>query len=130
MVDEAGFDALVGSEESRLSSRLYSERALVMSKGFVAYALSHQVAGLDDIIKWLYLSRTAEGPRLLEKIVEESRILLQQPVPEEERDFLPQGSLDQTPLVEQQRGRVNLSSGAKMLLQKHLTVLTRILSDN
>ena len=125
MTDEAGFDALVGSEESRINSRLYSERALVMSKGFVVYALFHEVTGLDDIIEWLYLSREVEGPRLLERIVQESKALLELTAPEQERTQPSQPPLNWDSQLETMSKQVYLSSGAKVLLQKHLTAMER-----
>ena len=73
--DEAGFDVLIGSEEARIPSALYNEKVYVMSKGFIKKALTSPLQGVDDIIQWLYSSHK-EGPKLLRRIVEDSRSLI------------------------------------------------------
>ena len=73
--DEAGFDVLIGSEEARIPSALYNEKVYVMSKGFIKKALTSPLQGVDDIIQWLYSSHE-EGPKLLRRIVEDSRSLI------------------------------------------------------
>ncbi|KAL9120604.1 MAG: hypothetical protein Q9187_002841 [Circinaria calcarea] len=121
--NEAGFNALIGTEESRINSALYSERALVMAKGFVAHALSREVNGLDDVIRWLYLSKEDEGPKLLPIVVGESNALLKggDALQTETSDSLSNG--DKTTI--RNEGRMHLSSGAKMLLRKHLANLEK-----
>ena len=73
--DEAGFDVLIGSEEARIPSALYNEKVYVMSKVFIKKALMSPLQGVDDIIQWLYSSRE-EGPKLLRRIVDDSRLLI------------------------------------------------------
>ena len=121
-VDEAGFEALVGTEESRVNSALYSEKALVMSKGFIAHALSHSVAGVDDILDWLYLSESG-GPGLLKRVVADCQKLLESSKASERSvngsgDGSMGGGDDSA-----QEDRRRLSSGAGVLLSRHLLSL-------
>ena len=104
--DEAGFEILVGDNDSNVNSNLYSERARVMAKAFIARAITHQVGGLEDVIKWLYLA--GDGPQLLQQSIKESRALLE--------DGEGEGNAE--------RGSVpRLSSGAKILLRRHLQAM-------
>ena len=75
LVDEAGFDILVGSAESRVPSALYSEKVYVMSKAFIKTALTTAPHGLVDVIQWLYLS-SQPGPHLLSRVLGDSKKLL------------------------------------------------------
>ncbi|MCJ1352534.1 MAG: hypothetical protein MMC33_002518 [Icmadophila ericetorum] len=104
--NEAGFEILVGDNDSNVNSNLYSERARVMAKAFIARAITHQVGGLEDVIKWLYLA--GDGPQLLQQSIKESRALLE--------DGEGEGNAE--------RGSVpRLSSGAKILLRRHLQAM-------
>ncbi|KAL8916017.1 MAG: hypothetical protein Q9172_006504 [Xanthocarpia lactea] len=75
--NEAGFEALQGTIESNHTSAVYSERAFVLSRGFVAKALQSLPAGCASIIEWLYLP-SRNGPSLLRIVVEDCQRLLQQ----------------------------------------------------
>ena len=66
-LDETGYEVLVGSDASKLASRTYSEKAFIMSKLFVARALSNPPQTFKDVIGWLY--RAPAGPRLLRQII-------------------------------------------------------------
>ncbi|EME83255.1 uncharacterized protein MYCFIDRAFT_84921 [Pseudocercospora fijiensis CIRAD86] len=66
--NEAGYEALVGTEESKNSSNLYSERVFLRAKGLMITALSNLdstsgLKGLEDIIRYLF--QEPHGPRLL-----------------------------------------------------------------
>ena len=105
-----------------MNSDLYSEKALVMSKGFIAHALSHNIAGVDDILSWLYLSESG-GPKLLERVVEDCQKLLQS---SRASDRLGKGSSGvvmggRDDAAREDRRR--LSSGAGVLLGRHLLSL-------
>ncbi|MCJ1440622.1 MAG: hypothetical protein MMC23_001108 [Stictis urceolatum] len=104
--NEAGFESLVGAEETVLPSQIYTEKAYCMAKGFLAHALSHTIVGLTSVLGWLYLDKA--GPQLLKSIVEESKAKIAQGK---------NGSNDE--------GR--LSAGAEVLLKKHLGFLERLL---
>ena len=103
--DEAGFDSLVGTEETQVPSRIYTEKALCMAKGFLAYALSHDVPALGTVVDWVYLK--PNGPRLLQQVVEEAQGLIGQG-----RD-----GGRRTKVLEK------LSAGAEILLKPHLRAL-------
>jgi ubiquitin-conjugating enzyme E2 O len=66
--NEAGYEALVGTEASKRPSALYSERIFLRAKGFLITALSNAnsapgLTGLEDVIRWVY--RDSKGPKLL-----------------------------------------------------------------
>lgn len=121
--DEAGFDILKGSEEARIPSALYNEKVYVMSKMFIKKALTSPLEDVDDIINWLYSSRE-DGPRLLQRVVEDSRSLIS----EEQvgsASFHSQGG-------DNQPGRplVTFSAGARILLRRNLEWLEERLLCN
>jgi len=104
----------VGTEHSQVNEKVYSEKALVMSKGFVAYALSHEDGALQDVIEWVY--RSNGGPQLLQLVIEESRELLQQ-------NQAKQGQ-------EQSEGnRERVSAGALIILRRHYDFLASLGKD-
>ena len=69
--DEAGYEVLIGTPESAVPSALYSERAYLLSKGYIKFALSSPPQELEDVIRWLYIN--SDGPRLLLRIVEDCK---------------------------------------------------------
>lgn len=78
--NEAGYEALVGTEASKRPSALYSERIFLRAKGFLITALSSSsdasgVKGLEDVVQWLY-SR-ADGPKLLDASIKNVEEVLQ-----------------------------------------------------
>ncbi|KAL8748668.1 MAG: hypothetical protein Q9199_008113, partial [Rusavskia elegans] len=75
--NEAGFEALQGTAQSKPTSAVYSEKAYVLSRGFVAKALQCVPAGCEDIIEWLYLP-SRNGPSLLRTIMSDCQRFLQQ----------------------------------------------------
>ena len=113
MVDEAGFDVLIGSAESQVPSALYSEKAYVMSKGFVKTALTNAPLGLADVIQWLYLSSQA-GPCLLRRILNDSKNLLANNTTVSV-DGTTDGEMDDRGFT-----RAKLSAGASILLRRHV----------
>ena len=72
--DEAGFDVLAGTDESTTTSALYTERAYVLSRGFVQPFFEKDPAGMSDIRHWMYIS--TDGPRLIDPIYEEAKVIL------------------------------------------------------
>jgi ubiquitin-conjugating enzyme E2 O len=103
--NEAGFESLVGTKETVLTSRVYSEKAYCMAKGFVAYALSHEVHALGDVVDWLYIDK--QGPQLLKQAVEESKARAAKAGDDDKR----------------------LSAGALILLKRHLDSLESRLQE-
>ena len=106
MADEAGFDVMIGSEEARLPSVMYSERVYVMSKLFVKTALTNPPSDLADIVHWLYLP-SQPGPRLLLSVCDTSRKLLDQKANG--------GASGESGFTV-----AKLSTGASILLKRHL----------
>lgn len=123
MVDEAGFDVLIGSAESQVPSALYSEKVYVMSKGFIKSALTKAPHGLADVIQWLYLS-SLPGPHLLRRVLDDSKKLL--------------ANITTTSAVSPALGEMNesgstrakLSIGASILLQRNLEWLEGFMTRN
>ena len=70
---EPAFAKLEGTREGRVNSRLYSEKAYVLSRSFVRTALDRPPVGLEKEIKYLYFDRgrlasvIAHARRLIEK---------------------------------------------------------------
>ena len=73
--NEAGFEARAGAADSRLSSRLYSERAYFRSRQFITHALRNKIGCYEDVVQWLYLKH-GEGkktPNLLERALSSAK---------------------------------------------------------
>jgi len=51
---EPAYDKLRGTEEGIINSRLYNEKAYVLSRGFVRRALEIPLGSLEAEIGWLY----------------------------------------------------------------------------
>lgn len=54
---EPAFSKLEGTREGRINSRLYSEKAYVLSRSFVRTALEHPPTGLEREIEYFYHTR-------------------------------------------------------------------------
>ncbi|EIN14046.1 hypothetical protein PUNSTDRAFT_140436 [Punctularia strigosozonata HHB-11173 SS5] len=68
---EPAYEKLRGTEEGSVSSRLYSEKAYVLSRGFVRRALELPPTGLETEINWLYRKKGK-----LEKVIQDARTLV------------------------------------------------------
>jgi ubiquitin-conjugating enzyme E2 O len=55
--NEAGFEGYEADGAYKVESLMYSEKAYVMARGFVRYALLEPVVGLEDVLAWLYLPK-------------------------------------------------------------------------
>ncbi|KAF8222140.1 hypothetical protein L208DRAFT_1426440 [Tricholoma matsutake] len=69
---EPAYDKLRGTEEGIVNSRLYNEKAYVLSRGFVRRALEMPLGGLESEIKWLYYEH-----RHLEKVLRDAKMLIE-----------------------------------------------------
>ncbi|KAH8120020.1 hypothetical protein DFH11DRAFT_1557864 [Phellopilus nigrolimitatus] len=69
---EPAYEKWRGTDEGRVNSRLYSEKAYVLSRGFVRRALELPLGSLQDVIKDIYLSRGR-----LEQVIKKSRGLIE-----------------------------------------------------
>ncbi len=72
---EPAYDKLRGTEEGIINSRLYNEKAYVLSRGFVRRALEIPLGSLESEISWLYHSHGRLAKVLCEAraLVEKSR---------------------------------------------------------
>lgn len=81
--NEAGFEIYGEEKVYSLESQQYSEKAYVMARGFVKYALLKAPGGLEDVLAWLYLCTSEEGPgsrrapRLLTKVIDRAKSLIE-----------------------------------------------------
>ncbi|KAK7468727.1 hypothetical protein VKT23_003230 [Stygiomarasmius scandens] len=69
---EPAYDKLRGTKEGAVNSRLYSEKAYVLSRNFVFRALDIPLGGLESEVKWLYYTNGK-----LEKVVSDARALIE-----------------------------------------------------
>ncbi|KAI0307690.1 hypothetical protein B0F90DRAFT_1807124 [Multifurca ochricompacta] len=72
---EPAYDKLRGTEEGIINSRLYNEKAYVLSRGFVRRALEIPLGSLESEIHWLYHKRGRLAKVLCDarSLVEKSR---------------------------------------------------------
>ena len=123
MIDEAGFDVLIGSAESQVPSSLYSEKAYVMSKGFIKTALTTPPHGLADVVQWLYLT-SQPGPQLLRRVVNDSKKLLADNTTTSVNGSAPDE------MEERSSNRAKLSTGASILLRRNVEWLEDFMMRN
>ncbi|KAF3935925.1 hypothetical protein ABW20_dc0108369 [Dactylellina cionopaga] len=71
--NEAGFNVYLGAEEATVNANLYSERAYILSRGFVRRVLEQPVPGLEDILVWIYNPRLEGGMQFLSEIVQKGK---------------------------------------------------------
>ncbi|KIJ21893.1 hypothetical protein PAXINDRAFT_173916 [Paxillus involutus ATCC 200175] len=69
---EPAYEKLRGTEEGTVNSRLYNEKAYVLSRGFVRRALEIPLGGLQSEINWLYYTKGK-----LAKVLKDSRHLIE-----------------------------------------------------
>lgn len=146
--NEAGFEGYEGEGSYQVESALYSEKAYVMARGFVRYALCNSVRGLEDCLAWLYLSKAGargvgevpaddavgvgEGkgkerelarPELLEKLMRRAMTLMEysSSCARDERDELVDGAGGKNAEAFMRP----LSQGAVVMLRRHLDVLQK-----
>lgn len=77
--NEAGFEGYENDSRYAVEAEQYSEKAFVMSRGFIKHALSRPPAGLKDVLAWLYLPHSLSEPAnsLLGRILQRGRQLIQ-----------------------------------------------------
>ncbi len=59
--NEAGFEGYEGEGTYQVESLLYSEKAYVLARGFVRFALLEGVRAMEDVLAWVYLSGSRVG---------------------------------------------------------------------
>ncbi|KAJ3783382.1 hypothetical protein GGU10DRAFT_361067 [Lentinula aff. detonsa] len=112
---EPAYEKLRGTDEGTINSRLYSEKAYVLSRNFVRRTLETPFSGLETEISWLYYSN-----RLLEKVLRDSRTLINA-----SRQQSTEGRTRMEDLTEQYN--LSLSTGGIIALERVLTVLQNLL---
>lgn len=125
--NEAGFEAFASEGDSRVESTQYTEKAFVMTRGFIKHALQNPVPSFEDVLAWHYLPGPVENdsqftrPQLLKKAISEATAMI----------CHCNASCDNE--LGSERGAASpfvarLSLGAVVMLQKHINVLEKILS--
>ena len=74
--NEAGFENEEAGGGYVNESAQYSERAFVMARGFVKFALTRPPIGVEDILAWLYLPETMDDGTVREVKAEDERLLV------------------------------------------------------
>ena len=111
--DEAGYEILAGTDESTISSALYTEKAYVLARGFLQAFYEKNPGGMSDIRQWMYESK--HGPRLLSTVYKEAKALLSENPQDEEAD-----AGNAVVCWRPTNGRKRLSLGAAILLERML----------
>ncbi|KAL8710907.1 MAG: hypothetical protein Q9225_007204 [Loekoesia sp. 1 TL-2023] len=123
IADEAGYEALQGTAQSKPTSALYSEKAFVLSRRFIAKAIESPPVGFADIVRWLYLP-SPNGPSLLQNAIEDCRQLLQ----DDSLSNLKEASQHRQQLLDKYHiTSPKLSQGVLVLLQKMMPSLENML---
>ncbi|KAK9457321.1 hypothetical protein V1511DRAFT_508759 [Dipodascopsis uninucleata] len=138
--NEAGYDTVQGAETAEVNASLYSERTFVLSRGFILYALQHEIAEFSNVIKYLYYDLG-----LLDRVVDWEQEVLENSM-DDSNSEMRKNSINSNGLesaIEASDGTIKSSAtsdleghgfriarvtkGAKVLLQKNYTSLRRIL---
>ncbi|KAI0722317.1 hypothetical protein C8T65DRAFT_628933 [Cerioporus squamosus] len=69
---EPAYEKLRGTEDGMVNSRLYNEKAFVLSRGFVRRALEIPLGGLEAELYWFYYTKGK-----LKKVVDDARALIE-----------------------------------------------------
>ena len=69
---EPAYEKLRGTDEGKVNSRLYSEKAYVLSRGFIRRALEMSLGGMEDVVKDIYITRGK-----LARVIRNSRSLIE-----------------------------------------------------
>jgi ubiquitin-conjugating enzyme E2 O len=111
---EPAYDKLRGTEEGIINSRLYNEKAYVLSRGFVRRALEIPLGSLESEINWLYHKHGR-----LSKVLGEARALVEKSRGEtpQEASAASGGDRDREPAVPR------LTAGGIITLERTLAKL-------
>ncbi|KAI0638530.1 hypothetical protein C8Q77DRAFT_1091600 [Trametes polyzona] len=117
---EPAYEKLRGTEDGIVNSRLYNEKAYVLSRGFVRRALEIPLGGLEEELKWFYYTSGK-----LRKVLDDARALIA-------KSRATQG--EEVPEADRDRAVPRLSSGGIITLERTLVKLQALLdaqsSDN
>jgi len=153
---EPAYEKFRGTNEGALNSRLYNEKAYVLSRGFILRALDKPPNSLEDEIRGFYISspafpeggdtedamdqdqergegssqgRAAGGQRRLEKVLKNSKDLvsLSQALQQPLGQSQPPADLaGPPPVVDEDAAVPSLTAGGILTLQRILTKLSNI----
>ena len=75
--NEAGFEGYENDQAYTRGADLYSEKAFLMSRGFVKHALTRPPAGMEDVLAWTYLSDSETSPiSLLRTVIQRGKMVI------------------------------------------------------
>ncbi|KAI9772193.1 MAG: hypothetical protein M1839_002511 [Geoglossum umbratile] len=117
--NEAGFDVLMGAEETILNSALYTEKAFVLARGFVKHVMIHPIQGLEDVIRSIYSPEQEGGWDLLREVIQQCKDIMCR---SEDKQAVPD-----IPAMSNSGGVMRISAGALILLRRNLTALEGIM---
>ncbi|KAG8872742.1 hypothetical protein FRB97_007396 [Tulasnella sp. 331] len=123
---EPAYEKLRGTPEGIVNSRLYSEKAYVLSCGFVRRALEAPPIGLGEEIEWLYITQGR-----LAKVIQEARSLIEAagaaPSGSSSADSGEPSTIEEEPVLAWDGKAIpRLSAGAVLMLQRTLLKLEAI----
>ncbi|KAL7282655.1 hypothetical protein ACG7TL_004128 [Trametes sanguinea] len=107
---EPAYEKLRGTEDGIVNSRLYSEKAYVLSRGFVRRALEIPLGGLEAELRWFYYTNGK-----LRKVLDDARALIEKSRATREVEELPE--------ADRERAVPRLSSGGIITLERTLAKL-------
>ncbi|KAI0355359.1 hypothetical protein OH77DRAFT_1403203 [Trametes cingulata] len=110
---EPAYEKLRGTEDGIVNSRLYNEKAYVLSRGFVRRALEIPLGGLEEELHWFYYTNGK-----LRKVLNDARTLI-------EKSRATQG--EEIPEEDRERAVPRLSSGGIITLERTLAKLQALL---
>ena len=112
---EPAYEKLKGTEEGEVNSRLYSEKAFILARGFVRRALKSPPSGLEDELRYFYLEGdTSHRPRL-PAVIERARALIS--ASETKTDIVPANGDEPVKRI---------SGGGAIVLKRTLAVLEKV----
>ncbi|KAF9076116.1 hypothetical protein BDP27DRAFT_1313919 [Rhodocollybia butyracea] len=112
---EPAYEKLRGTEEGTVNSRLYSEKAYVLSRGFIRRTLETSFTGLETEIRWLYYSN-----KLLEKVLNNCQALIHSSRQQSEES-----------MEDQERCAISrLTAGGIIALERHARALQTLLDSH
>ncbi|KAJ8487538.1 hypothetical protein ONZ51_g4099 [Trametes cubensis] len=111
---EPAYEKLRGTEDGIVNSRLYNEKAYVLSRGFVRRALEIPLGGLEEELKCFYYTNGK-----LRKVLDDARTLIEKSRATKEVEELPE--------ADRERAVPRLSSGGIITLERTLAKLQALL---
>ncbi|RPA93357.1 hypothetical protein L873DRAFT_1816002, partial [Choiromyces venosus 120613-1] len=117
--NEAGFGVFQGADEVSLASTLYSEKAYILTRGFVGHALENPMTGFEEEIRWLYLPHQG-GLDLLKEVIRTAKEVVKR------SECKHQQHADAADTSVEERAVSNVTAGALILLKKNLAALEEV----